>query len=208
LLTNFQYVREVKAGLCGKVWFHGLWFDVWPGVYQPAEDTFMLAEAATALEIGTGCGLVSIMVSRSGCPFTVGTDISLQAIRCARHNALRLAPRIHLVLCDLASPLRGRFDLVSFNPPYLISEPNLQPDAAIDGGPDGRRLIDRFLPLIGSLLSARGRALMIQSSLNDVEKTVKLAERLGLEATILQEQSFFFERLYLLQFRRDLHRQG
>jgi len=170
----------------------------------------MLAEAAlrqparTSLEIGTGCGLVSIMVSRSGCPFTVATDISPQAIGCARHNALRLAPQIHLALCDLASPVRGRFDLVLFNPPYLISEPNLKPDVAIDGGADGRKLIDRFLPLIRDLLSARGKGLMIQSSLNDVERTMRVASRLGLETTIVQEQSFFFEKLYLLQFTNNL----
>ena len=196
----------VKMASTDEVWFHGFWFDVCPGVYKPAEDSFMLAEAALRenakriLEVGTGCGIVSILLSKSGSTFTVATDVSTQAIRCARQNAAKLGAQIHLILCDMFTAISGLFDLVVFNAPYLISEEGAEGDVSLDGGPEGRNLIDVFIKSVVNFLSERGKALMIQSSLNDLERTAHLAERFGLKSVVVEVQSFFFERLYAVKF--------
>ncbi len=168
----------------------------------------MLLEAAkerapaSVLDVGTGCGLASIVLSRAGCPLTVGTDISIDALRCAMANASRLAPETRFVLCDIFSAIKGRFDLILFNPPYLPVEAGGLEHVAWSGGASGRRLIDRFIGAVGSRLAPGGSALFVQSSLNDLDRSLDAAVRVGLRPRILSRESFFFEKLYVIELSR------
>jgi release factor glutamine methyltransferase len=177
-------------------------------VYDPAEDSFMLLDAALdrsprrALEIGTGCGLIAIYLSRAGCPFVVGTDVSADAISCAKLNARRLAPGVHLVRGDLFSAIRGVFDLVLFNPPYLPVEEGQGEQVSWAGGPDGRKLIDPFIKGLGRLLSVDGVALLVESSASDAGQTKAMAQREGLSHSVLGGERFFFEELSVVEIGR------
>ena len=188
----------------------GLSFEVWDGVYEPAEDSFMLLEAALAgapgpkavLEIGTGCGLVAIMLARAGCPLVVATDLAPQAIGCAKANAKRLAPRVHFLASDMFSAVKGSFDLVVFNPPYLPVERGGSEDVAWAGGKTGRDLIDRFLAGVAPHLREGGSALLVQSSLDGLDRSRRMAAEMGLEFDALDRESFFFESLYVVRLSR------
>jgi len=180
---------------------------IFGNVYEPAEDSYMLMDAALrmvskdrpkrVLEIGTGCGLIAIGMSKAGCPLVVATDISHDAIRCAQSNISSLAPRVRLLLADLFEGIVGAFDLILFNPPYL---PVAGPDEDVSwaGGPDGRVLIDRYLMGLPQHLLPGGAALLVQSSFNDMDTTHALAEKLGLRTEVVAEKAFFFERLYVV----------
>lgn len=153
-----------------------------------------------ALEIGTGCGVVAIALSRGGCPKVVATEVSLPTIAAAARNVRELAPRVHLILCNLFDGVGATFDLVVFNPPYLPVERGDGEELSWAGGiPRGRRLIDRFVAEVPNHLTHDGKALLVQSSLNDLEATEALTTGVGLRTTILEEQSFFFETLYLIE---------
>jgi release factor glutamine methyltransferase len=185
-------------------------FDIAENVYEPAEDTFLLADNLDAhkgervLELGTGCGLLAILAAKAGAK-VVATDINPAALECARANAVthRVEDRIDFRWGDIFETVVGeRFNLVIFNPPYLPVEPEealCGPlDRAWEAGPDGRRIIDRFLRELPKHLMPNGRALFVQSSLANISKTLRVLETSGFRVNILHKK-FPFEELYLLR---------
>lgn len=191
-----------------KVIYRDLKLNVPEEVYKPAEDTFLLAdnleveEGEKVLEIGTGCGLLSIRAAREGARVTA-TDISRKATKCAEENSERLGVRAKIEFRegDLFEPVEGEsFDLIIFNPPYLPVSDAESPKTALErswnGGRDGRKVIDRFLEQVDKHLNRGGRFSFIQSSLSDVGETLQRLKGRGFQVNIVT-QKFSFERLYL-----------
>jgi len=152
-------------------------------VYQPEADTFLLLSAAKAevkpgdrvLEVGTGSGRIAAALVQD-CDI-VATDINPHATFCARKEGLEV------VRCDLFSGIRGRFDLVLFNPPYLPTQPEEKIDDwleyALDGGATGREVIERFAASVGGVLAPGGRILLLVSSLTGIGDVGALFGRYG-----------------------------
>ena len=142
--------------LTGQREFFGLAFDIGPAVLDPRADTETLVEAALGvapetgrvLDLGTGsgCVLISVLANARGLR-GLGVDISAGALRLARQNAHRhdVRDRIGLRQGSWFSPVRGRFDVIMSNPPYIACAEidNLaaevrdhDPRRALDGGAD------------------------------------------------------------------------
>jgi release factor glutamine methyltransferase len=123
-------------------------------------------DARRILDIGTGSGALAVTLAlERERELVAATDISAGALRVARENARRHGVRIHLVLTDLAAGLRGPFDLIVSNPPYIPASeiPHLQhevrdwePRVALDGGPDGAGPYRRIIPEAERLLRPGG----------------------------------------------------
>lgn len=78
----------------------------------------------SALDLGTGCGVVAMYLARGGVPKVTATDISERALTFARANAYLngLSEYIDFRAGDLFSPLAGeRFSLIVSNPPFVIT---------------------------------------------------------------------------------------
>ena len=99
-------------------------------------------------DLGTGSGAILLaLLSELPNAFGVGSDVSPAALLVARDNARRLGlTRAHFVACDMAAALRGPFDVIVCNPPYIASREiaalapevrDFDPRGALDGGPDG-----------------------------------------------------------------------
>ena len=99
-------------------------------------------------DFGTGSGaLLLALLTELPNAFGVGTDTSLGALCIARDNARRLRlARAAFVVCDMGTALRGPFDLIVSNPPYIASSDiaalpsdvrDFDPRPALDGGADG-----------------------------------------------------------------------
>jgi len=182
-----------------------------PEVYEPAEDSVLLANnldvgaGERVLEIGVGSGYVSLVASQ-GAASVVGIDINPHAARLAKENAkLNGIANVDFIISDLFSPIRGRFDLIFVNPPYLPEKDGAgrgPVELAWDGGEDGRRLTERFIKEVQDYLEPNGRVLMIQSSLSGYEETVKSLSGRGFRVKTLAEQKLFFETIYLIEARR------
>jgi release factor glutamine methyltransferase len=176
-------------------------------VYQPAEDSHLLAETAReavrpgerVLDVGTGSGYVAAALDAAGAD-VVATDVNPLACRDAREAG------IEVVQANLADPFREDvFDLVTFNPPYLPTPPEEAMDdwmeRALSGGESGREVIAPFLETVGRVLVPEGRVLLLVSTLTDVAAVRELASDAGFSAREVAEESHPFERLVVLEIR-------
>lgn len=218
-LRNSDSISSVEprpTNTFSQINFMGLHLDVFKEVYVPQEDSFMLAKHShhlegNILELGAGCGLSSLVnASHNPRNYVLGVDLNSQAVQNAQynaaHNKIQNAQFLH---SDLFSNVPNlRFDAIIFNPPYLpeeISGSRKQSlmDLALYSGKDGRTQTDRFLFYLQDYLLPGGKAFLIQSSLTDIPKTMEKACTLGFSAEIIEEQSFFFEKLALLELFRE-----
>ncbi len=180
-------------------------------VYAPAEDSYLLLRAALrevrsadrVLEVGTGSGCVAAgLVGRAA--RVVATDINPHAVERARARGLAA------IRTDLFVGLSGPFDLVLFNPPYLPTAPEERIDDwlehALDGGPTGRAVIERFITDVGGVLSPFGRVLLLVSSLTDPDAVRELFDLQGFVSFIIDSEPLEGETLYVLRAMRNLCR--
>jgi release factor glutamine methyltransferase len=168
----------------GEMPFRHLVMHVTPGVFIPRPETEVLVDVVLealadvaeprVIDLCTGSGCVAVSVAHETPGALVwATDASEQAVDTARRNALHagVAERVQVLYGDLFDPLPselpGTVDFIVSNPPYIPSAdlPELpaeilgfEPQAALDGGPDGldvfRRIIadaDRWLAPAGGI---------------------------------------------------------
>jgi HemK-related putative methylase len=149
-----------------------------------------------ALDMGTGSGVAAIAAARRGAR-VVAVDISPEAVRCARINALlnRVEEQIDVRHGDLFDPVRGeRFDLVLFNPPFYAGPPQEMWEHAWRS--DG--VLDRFAGGLQEVLTLDGRALLVVSSTTvGVDEAI---DRHGIQSRTLWTQDMMNERLMVLEW--------
>jgi release factor glutamine methyltransferase len=193
------------------VFFADCIFNVCENVYEPAEDSFFFAEHLSVregdmvLDVGAGCGILGILAAKEGAD-VVAVDINPFAVRCANENAAlnHVSARLSIVRGDLLAPIDSveRFDAVFFNAPYVPtedSEGGSWLEQAWAGGASGRVVIDRFISEAPRHLKTRGRILLMQSTLSDVEETLQRFGESGVKACVLAQRDLpFFESLVIV----------
>lgn len=149
---------EPMAYLVGEREFMGHAFTVSPAVLIPRPETELLVEAAllamagrtdpAILDLGTGSGAVAISLALALANARVtATDLSVEALAVAQHNAQRHGVRVQWWQGDWygALPPESQFDLIVSNPPYVCKgDPHLalgdlrfEPLTALTDGSDG-----------------------------------------------------------------------
>ena len=178
-------------------------------VYEPAEDTLLIAKNLKAeglvLDMGTGCGILSILAAHEA-ERVVAVDINPYAARCAKLNIEinGVSEKVDIIVGDLFAPLieKSIFDMILFNAPYLPTE-EVEPKSPIEyawaGGRSGRKIIDSFIKQAPKHLKIGGKILVVQSTLSDVEKTIREFNKQGLKARIIDKQNLFFETIVLIE---------
>ena len=170
-------------------------------VYAPSDDTQLMIDALhtlslrdkEVLDVGTGSGLLGLVCAQLGAHVTV-VDIEDSALKNAETAARKLNLTIKATKSDIFSNVASRFDIVLFNPPYLPSDEVR--DRAVDGGPEGRELTDRFLKELPLHLKKDGFALLLVSRVN--KPRAILDSHPELSFTVLATRSLFFEELQVL----------
>lgn len=177
------------AYLVGKREFYSLPFSVTPDVLIPRPETELLvitaldhlklrkkqeeAEPLRAIDIGTGSGIVAVVLAKQSDVRVTAVDISPAALAVARKNAadLGVAEKIEFVESDLfaAVPANVTFHLVVSNPPY-ISEAEMdnlardvrdyEPRLALAAGPTGMAVIERLVQQAADRLASGGMLMM------------------------------------------------
>jgi release factor glutamine methyltransferase len=134
-LENAIYDRVSGVPLqyiVGKQEFYGRYFHVNPAVLIPRPETEFIVESvlelrATSprmpcriLDVGTGSGCIGVTLALEMAESEVfAADVSDQAVLVARENARRLNARVTFLSMDLLDAVRGPFDFIVSNPPYV-----------------------------------------------------------------------------------------
>lgn len=170
--------RRPLSHILGRRAFFKHEFAVTGAVLDPRPETEALVLAALelgcdrVLDLGTGSGaiLLSLLAERPGAT-GVGSDLSPEALAVARRNAARLgvAARATFLHSDWFEKVRGRFDLIVSNPPYIAADemaelaPELafEPRMALTDGADGLSAYRVICAGAGAHLTPGG-ALMVE----------------------------------------------
>jgi release factor glutamine methyltransferase len=180
-LAQRRLAHEPVARIVGGKEFWSLPLRVDSATLVPRPETETLVESALAAidtrrdrtkplriaDLGTGSGalllaLLSELPNASG----VGTDVSVATLRVAAGNACRLRlKRASFVACNMAAALRGPFDIIVSNPPYIATNDiaalapevrDFDPRGALDGGSDGLNFYRTIAATIPALLAPGG----------------------------------------------------
>ena len=118
---------------------------------------------ATALDLGTGCGVQSLHLSRHADAVTV-TDVSVRALRFAATTARLNGMSWEYLEGDLAAPVAGRrFDLVVSNPPFVVGPALVGADRMVyrDSGRAGDAISADLIAALPDLLAPDGHGQLL-----------------------------------------------
>ena len=167
--------------IIGEVSFFGLTFRVNGDTLVPRPETEELLDHTlkltprnqdiTCLDLGTGSGAIAVCLARYlPRASVVAADISEKALALAKENAARngVRDRVVFVQSDWFENVRGRFDFIASNPPYISEEEWLrlptdvkdhEPRVALDGGIGGIEQLAAIAESVMEHLNPDGRVL-------------------------------------------------
>lgn len=168
------------AYLVGHQEFYGLRFAVNRSTLVPRPESELLVDCAVELALkhdwrrvhdcGTGSGNVAIAIRHTVPRLSVSaSDVSLAALRVARHNCRALVGEQGVTFQHGRSlrPLAGPVDGIVANPPYLrrndLREPSIryEPRVALyGGGKQGAGVLSQIILHAADLLTPRGALLL------------------------------------------------
>ena len=197
-----------------RVYYGDYVFFVDENVYKPAEDSFLFADNleveadARVLDLGTGCGIIGILAAEKA-GVVVMADVNPYAVRCAKENAKlnNVRGKMAFVQGDLFTWLseKTKFDAIFFNAPYIPvdkGEVDSWIGLAWAGGVSGRQVIDCFISEVPRYLKQLGRVFLMQSTLADVDETMRRFADYHLTAGVVAERALpFFETVVLIEAR-------
>ncbi len=173
-------------------------------IYEPAEDSYLLSNALKQeipnlakgdknlnfLDMGCGSGIVLQEAVKAGIrkENAAGADINSEAV----DHCKKLG--FNCIKSDLFQNIEGRFNIITFNPPYLPLD-KLEPETSrreTTGGKKGNEIILRFLSQAKKHLASEGKIFLITSSLSEEVNF----EKLGYKAHVIAMEKMFFEKIF------------
>ena len=166
--------REPISKILGRRDFWGRTFSINENVLDPRGDTETLIDfviekpVKSVLELGTGSGAIAVTLACEWKEVHVtATDISEDALSLAKINAekFNVQNKIHFLMSDWFGTVKGAFDLIVSNPPYigLIEQDEISaevikydPEIALFAGRDGLDAYRRIIPSLPKFLNPDG----------------------------------------------------
>lgn len=175
-------------------------------MYEPREDSYLLADAVKTyvnsldnkdikvLDMGSGSGIQAKSCIEAGVKKSniICVDVDPKVISQLKKQGL-IAKR-----SDLFTTIKGKFDLIIFNPPYLPEDKYT--DITTGAGKRGYELIIKFLEQVKSHLSKDGTTLLLISSLSKLSVVLKYARKYY-KTRKVGEKKIFFEKLIVLEIK-------
>lgn len=139
------------------------------GIIELAHDLLSKNPQAKVLDIGTGTGILAIMIKKKYPQTSVkALDISKAALAVAKENAAALNVDVEFVQSDLLNAIADneKFDLILSNPPYISSDElalmdesvkKYEPSLALFAEENGLGIYQRLASNIAQYLQAKGQ---------------------------------------------------
>lgn len=170
-------------------------------IYEPAEDSILFEKflekylkenkVNSYLDMGTGSGILS----KKALEFlnknqVLASDINSDAVKLAKQN------KINAVESNLFKNIKQKFDIITFNAPYLPLDAREPKDSQIatTGGKRGDEISVEFVKQAKKHLNKNGKIFLLISSLTPMEKLKKFYPK------IVEKQHIFMEDLIILEF--------
>jgi release factor glutamine methyltransferase len=163
-------------------------------IYEPSDDTFLLAEQVKklvqgkVLDLGTGSGYLAEIAIKNNCQ-VLAADINKECVTYCNNKGIKT------IQSDLFSNIKDKFDYIIFNPPYLPEDKDEDEESKLvtTGGKNGNEIIIKFFKQVKSHLNPNGKILILVSSLTpDAEQILKSND---LKYKELSNKKLFFEEL-------------
>ena len=168
-------------------------------MYNPSDDSFFFADFLkeyfsklknkniSYLDIGAGSGILAETALQAKIKNILASDKDLESVKYIKLKG------INAVHSDFFSDIKMKFDIISFNAPYLPeSEYDTESDTA--GGKRGDETALEFLRQAKSNLNSNGKIFLLISSLTPLNRIKKFKPK------IVARKKLFFEILYILGF--------
>jgi release factor glutamine methyltransferase len=168
--------------------WRGKTFTVLPGVFSPrydgvgrfAIDCLPPLAGKSFLELGSGCGIISVFAALAGAAPVVAVDVSPLAAQNTRLNfdAHKLA-NAHAVQGNLMEAISGKFDCILFSPPFYHGRARDWLERAVFD--EGLAVVSRFIADAPRCLAAGGVVLLGGPRSDDDALLRAQGQRAGLE---------------------------
>jgi release factor glutamine methyltransferase len=217
-LLSRREAREPVAYILGRKEFRRITLSVDSRVLIPRPETELLVDIGRAavaaglsrvVEVGTGSGAVAISLAAETGGRVVATDLSFEALALARENASRLGQteRVSFVQSDLLGGLRGPFEVVLANLPYIprgrILPPdvaNYEPEVALYAGSSGTELLEQVLRQALALLAERFQVALELDECDQARPMLAVAQTLYPTAEVtIRRDAGGYERVLLIE---------
>ena len=199
--------REPISKILGRRDFWGRTFSINENVLDPRGDTETLIDfviekpVKSVLELGTGSGAIAVTLACEWKEVHVtATDISENALSLAKINAekFNVQNKIHFLTSDWFENVKGAYDLIISNPPYIgLTEQDeisaevikYDPEIALFAGRDGLDAYRRIIPSLSKFLNPDG-LVVLETGASQGIKVKNMMNAVGfIDAKIIKDLS-------------------
>jgi HemK-related putative methylase len=151
--------------------------------------------------MGTGSGIQALAAAgRKAVKSVLAVDVNPAVVSHCRKEIA--GKKIKCLQSDLFAKVKGEFDTIIFNPPYLPQE-LAERDVALEGGKKGYETIVRFLESANAHLSTNGTILLLFSSLSGKDHIEQSIRQNLFEFRELGRLHIFFEDLFVYRITKS-----
>ncbi len=209
-----EYINELIKGrpvqyIVGDVDFCGNIIQVNENVLIPRFETELLVDKTikyirklfrkqiSILDVGTGSGCIAITLAKETNSIVSACDISLEALLVAKKNAKLNKVDINFIYSDLFSNVKGKFDVIISNPPYIAYDEevmdvvfNNEPKIALYASDNGLFCYEEMFKVISNYLEDNF-LIALEIGWKQGKDVIKLIRKyLGLEVNVALERDY------------------
>lgn len=176
-------------------------------VYAPQHDSQLLINTMRKIapmrglsvaDLCTGSGAVALAAATDGARKVDAFELSPAAAAFARANANAAGVAVEVHHSSwVRAVATGPYHLVTCNPPYVptpVEDDEIPevPALSVNGGRDGRLVLDPLCAAAPALLHRGGMLLLVQSEFADVTRTLNTLQDNGLQVRVVARQRIPF----------------
>ena len=165
-----------------------------------------LKEPLDILDIGTGSGAIAITLAKHLNSKVIATDISEKALEIAQKNAKRNNTQITFKQSDILKNVKGKFDIIISNPPYISKDETIdplvkdnEPSLALYADNKGLYFYEEILKNIKPYLKEKS-IIAFEIGMTQSKDITKIAQKYLPKAKIITEQDLTKKNRYIFIF--------